>query len=118
MHKMMFWPSGPRLPVAESATETTPGTIVKLMSLDASEFYRALMKFAPETREQGQVSAYLIGNEAKGLRITIEELAPFCPGGLIVLPQCRITLKFHGVGTRERETILARFDRTYFRGGG
>ncbi len=88
------------------------------MSLDANEFRRALAKFAPETREQGQLSAYLVGNEARGLRITIEELAPFCPGGLIVLPQCRITLKFHGIGAQERKTILARFDRTYFRGGG
>ena len=114
----MFWPSGPRLPVARGTSETTPETIVKLMSLDASEFRRALAKFAPETREQGQSNEYLVGNAARGLRITIEELAPFCPGGLIVLPQCRITLRFHGIGEQERKTILARFDRSYFRGGG
>ena len=115
---MMFWLSGPRLPVGKGTSETTPETIVKLMSLDASEFRRTLVKFAPEIREQGQSHEYRLGGRARGLRITIEELKPFSPGGLLVLPQCRITLGFHGIGAQERKTILARFDRTYFRGGG
>jgi len=102
----------------DKARPETAETIVKLMSLDAKEFRRALVKFAPETRDQGEGYEYLVGGKTQGLHITIEELKPFSPGGLIVLPQCRITLKFHGIGAQGRKDILTRFDRTYFRGGG
>jgi hypothetical protein len=114
----MFSPSGRRSPVDKPAPDKTPETIVKLMSLDIREFRRALVKFAPETRHQGERNDYLLGDEVRGLRIRIEELPPFSPGGLIVLPQCRITLEFHGIGEGGRQAMLARFDRTYFRGGG
>jgi len=95
--------------------QATPETIVKLMSLDAREFRRGLALFAPEIRNQGIKNDYSVGGK---LRIAIEELEPFSPGGLLILPQCRITLKFHGMDEQERTKTLARFDRTFFRGGG
>ena len=117
----MSLPSGLRLPVARRGAGNvpeTPETIIKLMSLDAGEFRRSLVKFAPQTRDQGKVNDYLIGDKSRGLRIHVEELEPFCPGGLIVLPQCRITLEFHGLAAQERNSVLTRFERSFFRGGG
>ncbi len=96
----------------------TPETLVKLMSLDADEFRRSLARFAPETLEHPGEDEYLLGDEICGLRISIEELPPFSPGGLIVLPQCRIVLSFYGYSSEQRMRILARFDRVFFRGGG
>ncbi len=95
-----------------------PETLVKLMSLDADEFRRSLAKFAPETLGTPGKNEYLLGDDGCGLHVSIEELTPFSPGGLIILPQCRIILRFHGYSPEQRAQILARFDRVFFRGGG
>ncbi len=88
------------------------------MSLSPDEFRRSLAFFAPETATKAPADSYRLGGGDKSLRISLEEMEPFSPGGLIVLPRCRVTLAFSGYGADERAELLARFDRTFFRGGG
>lgn len=115
---MMCWRCGRLLPVDKPGDHAAKQQIVKTMSLSAHEFRRSLAFFAPETAGSGEQNLYHLGTEHKGLSIALEEMEPFRPGGLIVLPRCRITLTFTGYTADQRAAMLARFDRIYFRGGG
>ena len=115
---MTCWRSGRRSPVDKVPGGAGSFELVKLMSLSLDEFRRSLAFFAPQTASAGETTDFTLTDAHKTLHIHIEELAPFNPGGLIVLPRCRVTLTFTGYDEAGRRAETARFDRTFFRGGG
>ncbi len=91
----------------------TPCEIVKLMTITRSEFEKSLAAFDPDASldAHGQVSI-------TGAVIRFEALPPRRPGGLLSLPQARVTIVVQALGPAERAAFLRRFDVAFQRGGG
>lgn len=91
----------------------------KLMSITAAEFAASLAAFVPGATldDQGRVELTVAG--VRGL-ITFETLPNRRLGGLVSMPQARVTLSFPGPGTTpaEARTFIRRFDIAFQRGGG
>lgn len=101
---------------------TTPATsdqIEKLMTLSAAEFAKSMTAFAGEGVLIVDGRATVAVNDRGGsARISFERLAPRRVGGLLELPQARVTIALTDVPAAEKDSFLRRFDIAFQRGGG
>ena len=93
------------------------GAVVKLMSLSAEEFRRSLAVLAAEAT-RGADGRYEILVADGSVSVGFEELPAAILGGSLALPRARVTLTFDGLTGEAEAAFLARFDRTFQRGGG
>jgi hypothetical protein len=94
------------------------GAIVeKLMTITRAELEASLAKLDPAARldAAGHARVRIAGVAAA---LTFEALPKRRVGGLISLPQARVTLAFDGTSADERAGFLRRFDIAFQRGGG
>lgn len=91
----------------------TPWQIIKLMTITRAEFEKSLAAFDHQAAldARGQVSI-------AGAVIRFEALPPRRPGGLLSLPQARITIETEALDPAQRAAFLRRFDIAFQRGGG
>ncbi len=92
-------------------------TIVKVMSISRADFARSLAVLDPGAvlDANGLAPARAAGISA---RIQFEELAQRTLGGVLSMPQARVTIAFEEPCARKREAFLARFAVAFQRGGG
>lgn len=96
--------------------------VVKEMGLGAADFLRLLPRALAGMGcgiEGGGIDGTRVETALKGRRLAIaaEPLAARRIAALVV-ERCRVTLAFHGWRAEDRLAFLARFDRTYHKGGG
>jgi hypothetical protein len=89
--------------------------IRKLMSLTRAEFVATLAILTGETT--GMAHAH-IALDPGSVDISFAEEPPATLGNLLSLPRATVTLSFADVPAAAREHYLARFERTFQRGGG
>lgn len=111
-------------PTADAASLATTGTVEKMMTLSAGEFANSLAAFAgPDlaivdgraTFSLGELG--FAGNDGSA-EITYKPLPPRRVGGLLELPQARVTITLAGVLPADAQAFLRRFDIAFQRGGG
>lgn len=92
-------------------------THAKLMTITRAEFERSLAALTPGAvlDHDGWATIAADGGAA---RIRFEELPRRRIGGLIALPQARVTIDLAGLPDAERSGFLRRFDVAFQRGGG
>ncbi|MCB1513743.1 MAG: hypothetical protein KDJ18_02805 [Hyphomicrobiaceae bacterium] len=96
-------------------------TIEKTMTLSAGEFAKSMTAFAGEGVEisGGRVKMGVGGDTGGSAEIAFEPLPPRrIGGGLLELPQARVTIRFTDVDPGEASVFLRRFDIAFQRGGG
>lgn len=85
------------------------------MSLSRAEFKATLaILLGRDTEATGAIEPLDQGR----VTIAYREEAPATLGGLLSLPRATVTLTFENVAEAARKDFLARFDRTFQRGGG
>ncbi|MGD9783869.1 MAG: hypothetical protein AB7E80_14990 [Hyphomicrobiaceae bacterium] len=99
----------------------SPVRIVKTMSLSRTEFEKsiAVLGAAASPARAGDRVELAIGGESAG-RATID-FAPLAPrrlGGLLLLPQARVTIEIEDAGEADVAEFLQRFELAFQRGGG
>lgn len=92
-------------------------TTVKLMSITRGEFELSLAGFDASARLNGEGTA-VIALPGGNACIRFEELPKRRLGGLIHMPQARVTIDLAGVPAAERAEFLRRFEIAFQRGGG
>lgn len=95
----------------------TGAEVSKLMSTTRGEFERSLAAFAASARLDVEGCATLPCGPGH-VRIRFEQLPPRRLGGLVVMPQARVTLDLTAVPEAERGPFVTSFDRAFQRGGG
>lgn len=85
------------------------------MTLSRDEFITTL---AILTGNPGNAAGATIPIGSGSVAITYREEKPARLGGLLSLPRATVTLAFENVPDEARRDFLARFDRTFQRGGG
>lgn len=102
-------------------TSAPPTTMIeKTMTLSAGEFAKSVVAFAGEDVVIADGRATLALGVAGGTaEIAFTPLPPRrIGGGLLELPQAKVTIRLDGVSANEAETFLRRFDFAFQRGGG
>ena len=91
--------------------------VVKLMSTTRPEFERSLALLQPmrPIADDGTTSLPFEGQE---VAIRFEALPPRRLGGLVVMPQARVTIDLSAIADGKRASFLRRFDLAFQRGGG
>lgn len=89
------------------------------MTLSAGEFAKSLAAFAGAdvVIADGRVTLCWDGNGGVA-EVTYEPLPPRRVGGLLELPQAKVTIAFTGFPTADAEAFLRRFEIAFQRGGG
>lgn len=96
----------------------TPDTTQKIMSLTLADFHRSVRALAPSlTIGQGQTE-FVIPDGKSAVRVVYEPLESTTLGGLLALPQARVTIHHGSSDAAEHAAFLARFDQAFQRGGG
>lgn len=89
----------------------------KLMSITRAEFAASLAAVAPDACLDGHgVARFETGDGCVVIRF--EELPRRRLGGLVSMPQARVTLDFSELAEPKRQAFLRRFDIAFQRGGG
>lgn len=91
--------------------------IVKLMSTTRAEFERSLAALVASARLDAEGWARLPCGSGH-VCIRFEQLPPRRLGGLVVMPQARVTLDLAAVPEEARGPFMVGFDRAFQRGGG
>ena len=100
-------------------TAPDPTTIVKTMTLSAGEFAKSIAAFTGGDVAITDKRATVVVNDKGGsAEITFEPLPPRRVGGLLELPQARVTITLAKVSAAQLDTFLRRFDLAFQRGGG
>lgn len=114
------------------ASGSVSNTIEKTMTLSAGEFARSMVAFAGEdvVIKDGRARIPVAGaggdgdaaasSQAPGVaEIEFHALPPRrIGGGLLELPQARVTITLEGVDAAGAQAFLSRFDIAFQRGGG
>ncbi|HEX4894388.1 MAG TPA: hypothetical protein VFV47_13975 [Hyphomicrobiaceae bacterium] len=87
------------------------------MSITREDFERSLALFAPGVQLDADGRA-VVATDSGSARLLFEGLGKRRLGGLLSMPQARITLDLSGLPEPEREPFLRRFDIAFQRGGG
>ena len=91
--------------------------VEKFMSLSRGEFAKSIDALAGVAVEMVDDTAHL--PEGDGIvRIAYHALAPKRLGGLLLLPQARVTLDITGLDEARAVAILQRIELAFQRGGG
>ena len=90
---------------------------MKTMAVTVVEFTRSLAALDPGARLDPEGYATIRSNEGC-VRLRFEALAERRLGGLLALPQARITLELGRVEPARRTAFLRLFDQAFQRGGG
>lgn len=99
------------------SSTATPMHVEKLMSLSRAEFENSLAALAGA--DVALVDGVARIDEAAGrIAITFHALPPKRFGGLLLLPQARVTLDVTGLDEAAAVAFLQRFDLAFQRGGG
>lgn len=100
-------------------TATSFPVIEKIMTLSAGEFAKSLCAFAGGDVAFVDGRARLgVGDEGGVAEIAYAPLPPRRVGGLLELPQARVTITLTGVSPSAAQAFLRRFDIAFQRGGG
>ncbi len=100
-------------------TATSTITHEKTMTLSVREFANSLAAFAGTDVTITDGRATIGVNESGGwAEITYHPLPARRVGGLLELPQARVTIMLTGVPATDAEAFLRRFDIAFQRGGG
>lgn len=93
------------------------GTTEKIMSITRAEFEASLAALDPAAQidAQGFAQVRVAGVQAA---VRFEELPRRWLGGLISMPQARVSLLFDGLAEAERDAFQRAFDIAFQRGGG
>lgn len=97
------------------------GTVEKIMSISRTEFETGLKRLAgmmPRSNGQGGYVLVDVGAERKAVSCAFEPLPDAVLGGLVKLPRVKVTLHLTALSGEARAAFVARFDRTFLRGGG
>ena len=95
-----------------------PDTTKKIMSLTLADFHRGVHALAPGLTTGQEQTEVVIPDGAATVRITYETLESTTLGGLLALPQARVTIHHSSGDAAVRTAFLARFDQAFQRGGG
>ena len=121
---LAIWPpiagGNPDTPEAETeaATEAAAGlTVEKEMSISHAEFLRLLPRALDGAAHRRDGDRIVAGSGDRRLEITLSPQGER-KMGLLTLPVTRVRLAFVGYPTDEAAAALARFDRSFQRGGG
>ncbi len=93
------------------------GSLVKLMSITRAEFEASLAGLEPSARLDAAGEARLAVGSGVAV-IVFAMLLPRTIGGLLRLPQARVSLDLDAVPEAERVSFLRRFEIAFQRGGG
>ena len=97
-------------------TARLPFSDARTMSLSASEFAASIAKLGAHRLTPEGHPIFIL--DAGSVQIRYEEAPPKLLGGLLSLPQARVTLEFSEVSDAARTAFLNRFDIAFQRGGG
>jgi hypothetical protein len=92
-------------------------TITKVMSITRADFERSLALFAPGVQLDTEGRA-VVATASGSARLSFEGLGKRRLGGLLSMPQARITLDLSDMPETERGAFLRSFDIAFQRGGG
>ena len=98
--------------MADPATD-----IEKTMSISRADFERSLKILAPDARLDSNGRAE-VSVEAGTVTLGFEALPQATLGGLLALPQAKVTLQLTGLDPAHRDDFMTSFDRAFQRGGG
>jgi len=94
-------------------------TIEKIMALSPREFEKSIAAFAgahvPVVDGRASIA---LGTEGQIAEIVFEPLPPRRVGGLLDLPQARVSIVMPNVASELQSDFLRRFDIAFQRGGG
>jgi hypothetical protein len=100
-------------------TAPDPTTIEKTMTLSAGEFAKSIAAFTGGDVAITDSRATVAVNDKGGsAEIAFEALPSRRVGGLLELPQARVTITFANVRAAELDAFVRRFDIAFQRGGG
>ena len=91
--------------------------VEKLMTLTRAEFIASLAGLDPSAR-LGNDDTAVVCLDGTSARLSFEALPQRRLGGLLSLPQARITIDLTGLTEPQRVAIVRRFDIAFQRGGG
>ena len=91
--------------------------VVKLMSATRAEFERSLAHLTPSC-PLDRDGTTTVPHAGCDLTLRFEQLPRRRLGGLIAMPQARVTIDLSLLPEVERVAFLARFDLAFQRGGG
>jgi len=104
------------------ADEGSPSaTVEKVMSTTRAEFERGLERLTGAPPRPNGHGGYVLGDMGTGVQTigcAFEPLADAVLGGLMRLPRVRVRLDLAALPVDTRRDFVARFDRTFQRGGG
>ncbi|MCB1521219.1 MAG: hypothetical protein KDJ37_11685 [Hyphomicrobiaceae bacterium] len=92
--------------------------LVKTMTLTRDEFAKSLAAFAGRPVDIVDGEAELPAGDAGRVAVRFVALPPRRLGGLLLLPQARVTVVLDGLTEPEAAAFLKRFDLAFQRGGG
>lgn len=92
--------------------------ITKLMAIAPHEFALGISRLAGHEVAAGSAVTIPIGMSGGTVTVDCEMLPPVTLGGLLALPQARVTLAFDAGSPDERAAFEKRFDLAFRRGGG
>lgn len=97
-----------------------PSTLLveKQMTLSTGEFAKSMAAFAGDDVVINDGRATVAVDGAGVAVITYEPLPPRRVGGLLDLPQAKVTITLSGVAPAASDAFLKRFDIAFQRGGG
>ncbi len=102
-------------------TAPDPTTIEKTMTLSAGEFAKSIAAFTGGdvaiTDSRGRATV-AVNDKGGSAEIAFEALPSRRVGGLLELPQARVTITLANVPAAELDAFLRRFDIAFQRGGG
>ena len=87
------------------------------MSITRAEFEASLAALDPSARLDATGTGPVRAGTTTAT-ISFEALPKLRLGGLLAMPQARVTIAFDGVAEAERAHFLKRFDLAFQRGGG
>ncbi len=96
-------------------------TVEKIMSITRAEFEAGLNRLAetpPRTNARGDYVLLEVGTGQQTVSCSFEPLPDAVLGGLVKLPRVRVKLQLAALSGKARAEFVARFERTFQRGGG
>jgi len=90
----------------------------KIMTLTADEFAKSIEAFAGHGVAIEAGRAKLAAGTGGSAEVEFEALPPRRLGGLLLLPQARVTITLAELGQTEAADFLKRFELAFQRGGG
>ena len=100
-----------------SPGETTD-RVVKDMALTPADFVRLLPRALDGWDYEAGPAGATIGTAEHGVTITLTEMPRRVITSLLSIELSKVEIAFHGLVPAEQKSFLARFDRTFQRGGG